>query len=110
MNWPDIYQIEYIVLTQLQADALVTFVDELAVAARAFVKTASLADILRTKPAEPSDRPHLDEPAAPHFTGQLRLRHARSSGRRAPFSSTFPAPSSASDSHIREQSGLTRHP
>jgi hypothetical protein len=36
------------VLTQLQADALVTLNDELAAAARAFVKTASLADILLT--------------------------------------------------------------
>jgi hypothetical protein len=35
------------VLTQLQADALVTADDKLAAAARAFVKTASPADILR---------------------------------------------------------------
>lgn len=48
LNWPDIYQVQYIVLTQLQADALVTFDDELAAAARVFVTTASLADILRT--------------------------------------------------------------
>src|SRR5882757_1085876 len=47
LNWPDIYQVEYIVLTQLQADALVTSDDKLAAAARAFVKTASPADILR---------------------------------------------------------------
>ena len=47
LNWPDIYQAEYIALTQLQADALVTLDDELAAAARAFVKTASPADILR---------------------------------------------------------------
>jgi predicted nucleic acid-binding protein len=47
LNWPDIHQVEYIVLTQLQADALVTLDDELAAAARAFVKTASPADILR---------------------------------------------------------------
>jgi predicted nucleic acid-binding protein len=47
LNSPDIYQAEYIALTQLQADALVTLDDELAAAARAFVKTASPADILR---------------------------------------------------------------
>lgn len=47
LNWPDIYQAEYIALTQLQADALVTLDDELAAAASAFVKTASPADILR---------------------------------------------------------------
>jgi predicted nucleic acid-binding protein len=47
MNWPNIHQVEYIVLTQLQADALVTVDTELAAAAGAFVKTASLADILR---------------------------------------------------------------
>lgn len=47
LNWPDVHQVEYIALTQLQADALVTVDDELAAAARAFVKTASPADILR---------------------------------------------------------------
>ncbi|WP_234796852.1 DUF1905 domain-containing protein [Mycolicibacterium porcinum] len=47
MNWPDVHQVEYIVLTQLQAGALVTLNDELAAAARAFVKTASLADVLQ---------------------------------------------------------------
>jgi predicted nucleic acid-binding protein len=47
LNLPDIYQAEYIALTQLQADALVTADDELAAAARAFVKIASPADILR---------------------------------------------------------------
>jgi predicted nucleic acid-binding protein len=47
LNWPDTYQAEYIALTQLQADALVTLDDELAAAARAFVKTASPADVLR---------------------------------------------------------------
>ena len=46
MNWPDIHQVQYIALTQLQADALVTFDDELAAAARTFVTTASVADIL----------------------------------------------------------------
>ncbi len=48
LNWSDIHQVEYIVLTQLQADALVTLDDELAAAARVFVTTASLADILLT--------------------------------------------------------------
>lgn len=48
LNWPDINQVVYIALTQLQADALVTVDDELATAARAFVKTASPADILRS--------------------------------------------------------------
>jgi predicted nucleic acid-binding protein len=47
LKWPDIHQAEYIALTQLQADALVTMDDQLAVAARAFVKIASPADILR---------------------------------------------------------------
>ena len=39
LNWPDIHQAQYIALTQLQADALVTLDDKLAAAARAFVKT-----------------------------------------------------------------------
>jgi predicted nucleic acid-binding protein len=47
LNLPDIYHAQYIAPTQLQADALVTLDDELAAAARAFVKTASRADILR---------------------------------------------------------------
>lgn len=47
LNWPDIHQAEYIALTQLQADALVTDDDELASAANAFVTTATTADILR---------------------------------------------------------------
>jgi predicted nucleic acid-binding protein len=47
LNWPDIHQAQYIALTQLQADALVTLDTELASAARAFVKTASPADIVR---------------------------------------------------------------
>jgi predicted nucleic acid-binding protein len=48
LNWPDVHQVEYIALTQLQADALVTLDDKLAAAARAFVKTASPADILQS--------------------------------------------------------------
>jgi predicted nucleic acid-binding protein len=47
LDWPDTYQAEYIALTQLQADALVTADAKLAGAARAFVETASPADILR---------------------------------------------------------------
>jgi predicted nucleic acid-binding protein len=47
LSWPDIHQAEYIALTQLQADALVTLDEEFATAASVFVKTASLADILR---------------------------------------------------------------
>jgi predicted nucleic acid-binding protein len=47
LNWPDVHQAQYIALTQLQADALVTADDELVLAARTFVKTASIADILR---------------------------------------------------------------
>lgn len=47
MNWPDIHQIQYVALTQLQADALVTLNDEFATAASAFVTIASPADILR---------------------------------------------------------------
>ncbi|MCX8563010.1 DUF1905 domain-containing protein [Mycolicibacterium mucogenicum] len=48
LNWPDVHQAQYIALTQLQADALVTADDALASAARAFVTTASPADILRS--------------------------------------------------------------
>lgn len=47
-DWPDVHQAQYIALTQLQADALVTSDDDLALAARAFVTTASPADILRS--------------------------------------------------------------
>ena len=47
LNWPNTFQAEYIALTQLQADALATADRKLAAAARAFVETASPADILR---------------------------------------------------------------
>lgn len=47
LNWPDVHQAQYIALTQLQADALVTADAELAAAARAFVTIASPADVLR---------------------------------------------------------------
>lgn len=48
LNLPTTYQAEYIALTQLQADALVTADDDLALAAQAFVTTASPADFLRS--------------------------------------------------------------
>jgi predicted nucleic acid-binding protein len=48
LNWPDVHQVQYIALTQLQADALVTADSELASAASALVKIASQADILRS--------------------------------------------------------------
>lgn len=47
LNWPDVHQAQYIALTQLQADALVTADEELAAVAAAHVGTASVADILR---------------------------------------------------------------
>jgi predicted nucleic acid-binding protein len=47
LNWPDIHQAQYIALTQLQADALVTTDAEFAAAAEVFVRTASPDDILR---------------------------------------------------------------
>ena len=47
LNWPDVHHTQYIALTQLQADALVTADDELASVASAFVTVASPADILR---------------------------------------------------------------
>ncbi|BBX07935.1 type II toxin-antitoxin system VapC family toxin [Mycolicibacterium aichiense] len=47
LNWPDTYRSEYIALTQLQADALATVDEELAVAAGQFVETVSSAAILR---------------------------------------------------------------
>jgi predicted nucleic acid-binding protein len=47
LNWPDVHQVQYIALTQLQADALVTADTELAAAARGFVRIASPADILK---------------------------------------------------------------
>ena len=48
LNLPTTYQAEYIALTQLQADALVTTDDDLALAAQAFVTTAAPADILQS--------------------------------------------------------------
>lgn len=45
LDWPDTYKAEYIALTRLQADALVTFDKELVDAARTLVATATLADL-----------------------------------------------------------------
>lgn len=47
LDWPDTYRAEYIALTQLQADALVTADEDLAAAARAYVRTVSPADLPR---------------------------------------------------------------
>jgi predicted nucleic acid-binding protein len=47
LNWASTYRAEYIALTQLQADALVTADDELAAAARVFVETVPPLEILR---------------------------------------------------------------
>jgi predicted nucleic acid-binding protein len=47
LNWPDVHRAQYVALTQLQADALVTADEELAAVAAAHVRTASVADILR---------------------------------------------------------------
>ncbi|GAA1271492.1 hypothetical protein GCM10009677_25550 [Sphaerisporangium rubeum] len=47
LGWPDTYQAEYVALTRLHADALVTFDTELAAAASKLVTTASLTEVLR---------------------------------------------------------------
>ncbi|GAA2869009.1 hypothetical protein GCM10010517_28940 [Streptosporangium fragile] len=47
LGWPDTYRAEYIALTRLQADALVTFDDELAEAASTLVTTAPLTEMLQ---------------------------------------------------------------
>jgi predicted nucleic acid-binding protein len=46
LGWPDTYAAEYIALTMLQADALVTENAELARAARRFVAVASIRELL----------------------------------------------------------------
>lgn len=46
LGWPDTYRAEYIALTRLRADALVTFDNELADAAGTLVKTALLTEVL----------------------------------------------------------------
>jgi predicted nucleic acid-binding protein len=45
LGWPDTYDAEYVALTQLQADALVTLDDGLARAVRDLVTVASLDDL-----------------------------------------------------------------
>jgi indolepyruvate ferredoxin oxidoreductase alpha subunit len=55
LDWPDTYRAEYIAVTQLQADALVTLDIDLAKAARSFVHVASLDDLLWAA-ADPHDR------------------------------------------------------
>ncbi|WP_327045355.1 hypothetical protein OG320_27165 [Microbispora sp. NBC_01189] len=47
LGWPDTYRAEYIALTRLQADALVTFDDELSEAASTMVATAPLTRALQ---------------------------------------------------------------
>jgi predicted nucleic acid-binding protein len=47
LDWPDTYRAEYIALTRLQADALVTFDKELADAASTLVRVAPLAELLQ---------------------------------------------------------------
>lgn len=46
LDWPDTYRAEYLALTQLQADALVTADEELAATASRFVTIASVDEIL----------------------------------------------------------------
>jgi predicted nucleic acid-binding protein len=47
LDWPDTYKAEYIALTRLQADALVTFDRELSEAASSLVTVAPLTEVLR---------------------------------------------------------------
>jgi predicted nucleic acid-binding protein len=55
LDWPDTYRAEYIALTKLQADALVTFDEELADAASALVRVAPLTELFVHRP---SGNPH----------------------------------------------------
>lgn len=48
LGWQDTYSAEYIAVTRLQADALVTSDRDLAAAARSFVDVASLEELLAT--------------------------------------------------------------
>ena len=48
LDWRDTYRAEYIAVTQLQADALVTLDPDLAAAARSFVRVGSVEDLLTT--------------------------------------------------------------
>ncbi|MFD2418601.1 type II toxin-antitoxin system VapC family toxin [Amycolatopsis pigmentata] len=45
LGWPDTFDAEYIALTQLQADALITLDERLAAAAKKLVTLASIADL-----------------------------------------------------------------
>jgi predicted nucleic acid-binding protein len=47
LDWSDTYQAEYVALTRLQADALVTLDGKLAKAARDLVRVAPVAEVLR---------------------------------------------------------------
>lgn len=46
LDWTDTYRAEYIAVTQLQADALVTLDPDLVAAAQSFVRIASVDDLL----------------------------------------------------------------
>jgi predicted nucleic acid-binding protein len=45
LGWPDTYDAEYVALTRLQADALVTLDERLAQAAKRLVPVAAIADL-----------------------------------------------------------------
>jgi predicted nucleic acid-binding protein len=45
LGWPDTYAAEYVAVTRLQADALITLDAELAAAARDLVRVAPLAEL-----------------------------------------------------------------
>ena len=45
LDWPDTFDAEYVALTRLQADALVTLDERLAHAARRLVPVASIDDL-----------------------------------------------------------------
>jgi predicted nucleic acid-binding protein len=47
LDWPDTYRAEYIALTRLQADALVTFDEELSDAASTLVRVAPLTEVFQ---------------------------------------------------------------
>jgi predicted nucleic acid-binding protein len=47
LDWPDTYRAEYIALTRLQADALVTFDEELSGAASTLVRVAPLTEVFQ---------------------------------------------------------------
>jgi predicted nucleic acid-binding protein len=47
LDWPDTYRAEYIALTQLQADALVTADEVLSAAASTLVRVAPVPELLR---------------------------------------------------------------